>query len=185
MTCFQQGCTKNLVSLPLRWHELEVMRFLIIGLALAISQTAVARIGETKGECDKRYGVGVLHRNLGEGLNMPPAVIYTYSANTFNIRVLIYKNKCVGLQYTKKNGVMIEEHEFMALMRLNGMGSPQREVTLHFPGDIEFWSQQGSSRAKKISAEYNKKEHHVIIYTEESTECFELEEEAKLEKEGL
>lgn len=160
------------------------MRFLIIGLALAISQTTMARIGETKGECDERYGVGVLHRNLSEGLNMPPAVIYTYSTNTFNIKVLIYKNKCVGLQY-KKNGVIIEEHEIMALMRLNGMGSPQREITLHFPGDLEIWSQQGSSKTKKTSAEYNKKEQHVTIYTEETTECFQLEEEAKLEKEGL
>ena len=89
------------------------MKIFTIILALLIPQMALARIGETKEQCDERYG---------EPTSVD-GVARSYQKGAFTIILYIVDGKCHGISYTKTDGSEISDKELQTLRSVNGAGS--------------------------------------------------------------
>ena len=89
------------------------MKYLLLILALIAPQMALARIGETREECDKRYGVVKIYNSGGED-------ILSYQKNGIDVYIRMLKGTCQHITYTKADKSSLTETELAALVIANG-----------------------------------------------------------------
>lgn len=78
----------------------NILYFVLINIA--ISPFSYARLGETKEQCDERYGNGVLTKPLVENKELN-VKIYVYEKNDISIGVTFYKGVAHAITFDKVN----------------------------------------------------------------------------------
>ncbi|HSI86665.1 MAG: hypothetical protein ACAI35_06830 [Candidatus Methylacidiphilales bacterium] len=76
------------------------MKYCIALLVLLSVQCAFARLGENLDECKARYG---MFAKQGQA-NVAEAKFYVFQKKGIDVNVIIWKNKCVSISYTKSGG---------------------------------------------------------------------------------
>ena len=93
----------------------------IVLTLLVLSAPAYARLGETRGQCDKRYGAPVAK----EGPDRYGQECVTYAKQGFHIMIWFYRTKAVTVKYEKPlrgKRVAFTNEDIDALKKANGNG---------------------------------------------------------------
>ena len=100
------------------------MKFLAILIIAIMPLTALARIGETKEQCDKRYGKYITPSFANKGIR------YLYfKTHGLAIDIHIIQSTCHRIKYFKEDEGMLAKEEIVALLNENGKGWQQTSET--------------------------------------------------------
>lgn len=91
------------------------MKILAIVIISLLPCSGLARIGETREECDKRYGKVTVEPLVHQGITY-----LSYKLHGFSVYLNIIDSKCEMIKYAKKDYGMLEEAEILALLAGNG-----------------------------------------------------------------
>ncbi len=91
------------------------MKFLAILIIATMPLTALARIGETKEQCDKRYGKLVIPALASNGVEY-----LNYRVHGFAIGLHIFDSTCQKIKYNKEDEGVLAKSEIEALLSENG-----------------------------------------------------------------
>lgn len=100
------------------------MKFLATLIIATLPLTALARIGETKEQCDKRYGKLIIPPLTSGGVQY-----LNYRVHGFAIDLHIINSTCQKLKYIKEDEGMLAKEEIAALLNENGKGWQQTSET--------------------------------------------------------
>ena len=89
------------------------MSYLSLILIFMMPAVAFGRIGETKEQCDKRYG-------LGKPLNHKGMEALVYHKEGFVIFVRMFDNTCQAITYGKPDRSKLKAREIRAFLDING-----------------------------------------------------------------
>ena len=103
----------DVASFP-REHTLVMKTFAILIIAL-LPCAGLARISETREECDKRYGKVTVEPLVHEGITY-----LSYKLHGFSVDLNIIDSKCERIRYAKTDYGKLEEVEIVALLAGNG-----------------------------------------------------------------
>ena len=115
------------------------MKFSALLLIAVMPLTAFARIGETREQCDKRYGKVTVPPLEHNGIQY-----LAYRVHGFSIDLNIIDSKCEKMKYLKEDYGMLAKEEIEAL--LNENGTEWQQVSQH-----EWKNKQSSA---KVSGKY-------------------------------
>ena len=115
------------------------MKFSALLLIAVMPIAAFARIGETREQCDKRYGKVTASPLEHEGIQY-----LAYRVHGFAVDLNIIASKCEKIKYIKEDYGMLAKEEIEAL--LNENGTEWQQVSKH-----EWKNQQSSA---KVSGKY-------------------------------
>ncbi len=91
------------------------MRILAIAFIALLPCAGIARIGENREECDKRYGKVTVEPLVHQGITY-----LSYKLHGFSVYLNLINSKCEMIKYAKKDYGMLEEAEILALLAGNG-----------------------------------------------------------------
>lgn len=94
------------------------MKHLVLIIGLLIPQLAQARIGETREQCDKRYGK-ILSSEAGA---IPGETIVGYEKSGYFLNVTLFHNICHSIFYAKTNREKISVEEAKIIMAKHADG---------------------------------------------------------------
>jgi hypothetical protein len=100
------------------------MKFFAATLIAIIPLSAFARMGETKEQCDKRYGKLIIPPLESDGVQY-----LNYRVHGFALDLHIIDSTCQKLRYRKEDEGMLAKEEVEALLSENGKGWQQTSET--------------------------------------------------------
>lgn len=91
------------------------MRILAIAFIALLPCAGLARIGENREECDKRYGKVTVEPLVHQGITY-----LSYKLHGFSVYLNIIDSRCEMIKYAKKDYGKLEDAEIVALLAGNG-----------------------------------------------------------------
>jgi len=140
--------SETLLDNRVRFCEPAIVIKCVASLLFALLPiSALARIGETRQECDARYGKLTVSPLTHSGVTY-----LSYKIHGFDIDIKIIDSQCHKIKYIRKDYGDFEEVEIDALLNLNGKGWQKLSPTT--------WKNQMSSAS--VSGKYLVIETHAF-----------------------
>jgi hypothetical protein len=165
----------------------SLQRILCCALAVALSSTGWARLGETLEQCEARYGPASRTVDALASFNTPGTIACTFSKAGYKIVVALHDGKAGVIFYEKEEQgtlgkpVDISQTEVESLLESNGWGKSWQTVPAHEAG-WNFADKAWLLEDKSVLAVHDKSNHRLIFTSSEFIEVQSKNRAAKEQK---
>jgi hypothetical protein len=162
-------------------------RILCCALAVTLSSTGWARLGETLEQCEARYGLATRTLDAPDSLNAPGALVCFFSRAGFKIVATFHNGKAGVIFFEKEeqdasgNPMEISQTEVESLLESNNAGKSWQPASAREAG-WNFNDKAWLLEDKSALAVHDKSNHRLVFTSIEFAELQDKVRAAKEEK---